>query len=348
MSDRFDPDREQSDGERLSCEIGVPSMLVGSNALIMWLASIRVKVEPQQLRYIKESIGLEDKRWAEDTRMLVYEAEDIERIVERVVGVSAKAWLQARSKDAPMPPHIMRARMVKDHAVMLRNGTERMRRSRESFEAYALLEVIPQEQIGLPGGRRPFERVALEPHVATKRLAVATSRTKAEKWNLETISADFGGRSVCPRIVRYSKLMRASAPRTRPDPSIDRKHFQLQRGALLARTLLAVYHINDDGQMSLCRVPAKFVGHPGVEDPVLALIGGGSPLKNTLGEAIRHLYHEAYWFSWERGVEVQQTTLIPKLGSVNPGKISVKLSESALAGTDDPKQLFNDLEDEDL
>jgi hypothetical protein len=129
---------------------------------------------------------------------------------------------------------------------------------------------------------------------------------------------------------------------------VDRKHFQLERGALLARTLLAVYHIDDDGYMRLCKVPAKFVGHPGVEDLVPALIGGGSPLKNTLGEAIRHLYHETFWFSWERGVQVQQTTLIPMMAGVNPGKITVKLSDSALAGTADPKQLFNDLEDEDL
>ena len=325
-------------------------MLVGTNALIMWLASIRVKMDPQQIRYVKETAGIEDKRWAEDTRMLVYEAEDIERIVERITGVSAKAWLQARATlDGNLPDHVMRARMVKDHAVLLRNGTERMRRSREAFEAYALLEVVPQQEIGLPGGRRPFERVAMEPHVAKKRLAVATSRTKAEKWNLETVSADFGGRSVCPRIVRYSKILRASEPRTRPDPSIDYRHFQLERGALLARKILAVYHIDDDGQMRLCKVPARFVGHAGVDEPVAALIGSRSPLKNTLGEAVRHLYPGGrYWFCWEGGVEVQQTTLIPKLDTHRKHVLAVKLPESALAGTDDPKKLFNELEDEDL
>lgn len=322
-------------------------MLVGNNALLMWLASIRVKVEPQQLRYIKQSIGLQDKRWSEDTRMMVYETEDIEKIVELVAGVSAKAWLEARSRDLPYPASVMRARMVKDHCVLLRNGTERMHRSRECFEAYALLEVVPQEEIGLPGGRRPFERIAMEPHVAKKRLAIATSRTKAERWDPDSISADFGGRSVCPRIVRYSRLFRASEPRSRQEPD-RRSQYQLDRGALLARSILAVYHINDDGRMVLCKVPAKFVGHPGVDDLVPALIGSGSPLKNTLGEAVKQLYHERFWFSWERGVQVSPFTLIPTMDLGRRAKIAVKMNDSALAGSDDIKQLLNDFDDEDL
>lgn len=303
--------KPQTPAEGLVARIGVPTKIIGHDALISWLASLRIYLRIQQVKYLKLTLGIPNRRSGDNPKAYFYNQRDIEKIVERICGVPASAWLEARSKeDGSIPPHVMIARLHHGSSVQFKSRVDHRMKSDPDFVSYAMVETVDPNRDSSGHTYRVYERVAMD--TSRKRaklnwLMVSHSRDRVERWDPSSIAL-LPGISAKPRIIQYTTAVRATAPSMGRAPKYSRLAC---RGIWYATTLLVAYHIDtESGKMVRCRVSARLLGYD-VDGDVPAIVSACSPFKHVLSNEVMTRYPGAFWMAWTGGREVLPVTLEP-------------------------------------
>lgn len=303
--------KPQTPAESLVAQIGVPARIFGNQALIAWLASLRIYLRIQQVKYLKMHLGIPNRRDGDRPGVCVYERQDIERIVERICKVPASAWLEARSRDDnDIPPHVMFARLHRGSAAQFRRRVDHRMSGDPNFVAYAMVETVDPNEDSSGHTYRVYERVAMD--MGKKRaklnwLMVSHSRDRVERWDPSSLPL-LPGVTAKPRIIQYTTVARATTPSMGEAPKYSRFAY---RGIWYATTLLVAYHIHPEmGRLARCQVGAKLLGYD-VDGEVPAVVSACSPFKHILATEIMTRYPGAFWMAWTGGREVLPVTLDP-------------------------------------
>lgn len=317
--------KPQTPAEGLVAQIGVPARIFGNRALIAWLASLRIYLRIQQVKYLKMHLGIPNRRSGDNPKAYFYERQDIEKIVERICRVPASAWLEARSKDdGDIPPHVMFARLHRKSAIQFKSRVDHRMTGDPNFIAYAMVETVDPNRDSSGHTYRVYERVALD--TSKKRaklnwLMVSHSRDRVERWDPSSLAL-LPGVTARPRIIQYTSVARATTPSMGKEPKYS---VFACRGIWYATTLLVAYHIHpESGKLVRCQVSAKLLGYD-CDGDISAVVSACSPFKHILATEVITRYPDAFWMAWTGGREVLPVTLEP--AGPRPPKDGRKIEE---------------------